>query len=136
MFPRKSSTLALVAAGALSLTTVSVPAAHATGVDAMVQSHTVQSTEIVRPTRDVPGASLSVWPGDAALAPGQTLTLEATYDTGTPGGAHVTWKTSDSSLATVDDNGLVTAVGPGEVAVTAAASAGSAKCSFDDVRTA
>ena len=116
MFPRKSSTLALVAAGALSLTTVSVPAAHATGVDAMVQSHTVQSTEIVRPTRDVPGASLSVWPGDAALAPGQTLTLEATYDTGTPGGAHVTWKTSDSSLATVDDNGLVTAVGPGEVA--------------------
>ena len=119
MFPRKSSTLALVAAGALSLTTVSVPAAHATGVDAMVQSHTVQSTEIVRPTRDVPGASLSVWPGDAALAPGQTLTLEATYDTGTPGGAHVTWKTSDSSLATVDDNGLVTAVGPGEVAVIA-----------------
>ena len=119
MFPRKSSTLALVAAGALSLTTVSVPAAHATGVDAMVQSHTVQSTEIVRPTRDVPGASLSVWPGDAALAPGQTLTLEATYDTGTPGGSHVTWKTSDSSLATVDDNGLVTAVGPGEVAVIA-----------------
>ena len=119
MFPRKSSTLALVVAGALSLTTVSVPAAHATGVDAMVQSHTVQSTEIVRPTRDVPGASLSVWPGDAALAPGQTLTLEATYDTGTPGGSHVTWKTSDSSLATVDDNGLVTAVGPGEVAVIA-----------------
>ena len=89
MFPRKSSTLALVAAGALSLTTVSVPAAYATGVDAMAQNHTVQSTEIVRPTRDVPGASLSVWPGDAALAPGQTLMLEATYDTGTPGGTHV-----------------------------------------------
>ena len=117
MSQRRLSTLALALAGALLATTVSVPAAFASDNAAGVQPSVTQSAAAVRPNQDVANTSLSVWPESTALAPGQSLSLQAAYDTGMPVGSEVTWNTSDGSVATVDQNGLVTAVGPGEVAI-------------------
>ena len=50
----------------------------------------------------------------------ETVTLEVT----TEGIGAVTWATSDPEVATVDANGVVTAVAPGLVAITASAANG------------
>ena len=62
----------------------------------------------------------------AALKVGETKQLTATAS---DGGA-VTWKSADASIATVSDSGLVTAVGGGEVTISATSSSGTrATCS-------
>lgn len=57
--------------------------------------------------------------GPHELAPGDTLALDA--DVTAVGGADeaVTWSTSAAAVATVDANGLVTAVAPGDATITA-----------------
>lgn len=70
----------------------------------------------------------------ASLKPGETMTLTATMnkDSGVEADDVIAWSSSDTSIATVDNNGVVTAKKPGTVTITATAVDGgvSAKCTL------
>lgn len=61
---------------------------------------------------------------NASIERGETITLTAT----TSNGSKITWKTSKSSIATIDKNGTITGVRPGEATVTASADGSSEIC--------
>jgi len=70
----------------------------------------------------VPVATVAVTPGSFTLAPGQTATLSATLRDASNNiltGRVVTWSTGNSGVATVSQAGVVTAVAPGTVAISA-----------------
>ena len=56
-----------------------------------------------------------------SVDPGETLTLTATITPGNATDRTVTWTTSDPSVATVSQDGVVTGVAPGPVTITATA---------------
>lgn len=60
-----------------------------------------------------------------ALTKGQTQKLTATVAPANATNQAVTWKTSDKNVATVSENGLVTAVGGGDATITCTAKDGS-----------
>ena len=60
-----------------------------------------------------------------ALTKGQTQKLTATVAPANATNKTVTWKTSDKNVATVSENGLVTAVGGGDATITCTAQDGS-----------
>lgn len=62
------------------------------------------------------------------LEEGQTGTLTATVKPDNATNKTVTWTTSDAKVATVDNNGVVTAVGKGTATITAAADGKTATC--------
>lgn len=62
-----------------------------------------------------------VTPKKATVYNNETLQLEAELVTPTPPYADIVWRSSDESLATVDENGLVTGVGSGKVNIYAIA---------------
>lgn len=70
----------------------------------------------------------------ASLKPGETLTLTATMnkDSGVEADDVIAWDSSDPSIATVDNNGVVTAKKPGTVTIIATAVDGgvSAECTL------
>jgi trimeric autotransporter adhesin len=71
---------------------------------------------------NVPVASVSVTPGTPTLSPGQTLGMTATMrDAGGNilSGRAVTWASSATSVATVDAQGVVTAVAAGSATISA-----------------
>lgn len=61
----------------------------------------------------------------AEVGIGQTITLVATVD---PADTPIEWESADTRIATVDDNGVVTGVARGSVAVKATAGNASAEC--------
>jgi uncharacterized protein YjdB len=78
------------------------------------------------PPNDPPGptavASVELTPTTLNLSVGQRSQLTATAraaDGGTLPGRTISWATGDADIATVDPNGMVTAVATGDVAVTA-----------------
>lgn len=68
--------------------------------------------------------AVTVTPADATLAPGATRQLAASVTPVTAEDRSVTWTSSDESVATVDANGLVTAVADGTAAITATSTRG------------
>ncbi len=64
--------------------------------------------------------------GDTSVTEGETITLSATT---TPKGGTVTWKSSDTSIATVDSSGKVTGVSAGTATITA--TCGDIKATYD-----
>ena len=106
--------LALSLASALALTIVGVQSAYAAQPTALDSLASLQSAHVAegadRPTR--------VWPSSTTMVPGQSLPFYAAT------GAHVfeyseaSWTSSDHSVADVDRNGRVTAVGVGEAEIT------------------
>ncbi|WP_448003027.1 alpha-L-arabinofuranosidase C-terminal domain-containing protein [Agromyces bauzanensis] len=67
---------------------------------------------------------VTVAPAEAALAPGATRQLAASVTPVTAEDRSVTWASSDESVATVDGNGLVTAVADGSATITATSTRG------------
>lgn len=60
----------------------------------------------------------------AKMERGETLSLSATSSTG----SNIQWKSSKKSVATIDENGKITAIKPGETIITATADKVSATC--------
>jgi len=63
-------------------------------------------------------APLTIYPSLLTVPLGQTVTLEATAK----GGKAVTWLSSDTSVATIDENGRLSPVAEGETIITVALS--------------
>ncbi|MCI8652537.1 MAG: hypothetical protein HFF11_02415 [Angelakisella sp.] len=107
----------LVTAKAPGYTTIS-----ATTADGGKQS-TITVTVTAKPPAVIPVESVAV-PGSLALEVGKTGTLTATVAPDNATNKTVKWSTSDSSIATVDENGTVTAVVAGTAVITATADGG------------
>lgn len=82
---------------------------------------TVEGADVVQPS------SIAVSPTSLSLKEGDTNTLAATIDNADKLDADhkkITWTSSDEGVATVNDNGLVTAVSAGTAMITAATTNG------------
>lgn len=86
-----------------------------------------QGTGIVTPSSGDDGpayvgvSGITVEPTDLRLGVGETATVTATVKPNNATNKTVIWATSDAEIATVDTNGFVTAVEPGEATITATA---------------
>ena len=69
-------------------------------------------------TVTVPVSSVTLDKTTLALTEGETYKLTATVSPEDATNQGISWRSSDSRVATVDDNGLVTAIGAGTAAVT------------------
>lgn len=74
-----------------------------------------------------PVTAVSVTPGSSTLEIGKTVQLSASVSPSNASNKALTWTTSNASVATVDQNGTVTAKGEGSVVITATAADGSGK---------
>ena len=72
-----------------------------------------------------PPVSISLDKKEANIVCGKTLTLKATLKNSTE---KITWKSSDTKIATVDSNGKITAKMAGKVTISAAVEGKTAKC--------
>ena len=63
-------------------------------------------------------------PLEASLAPGEAIQLQADVIPAYADDLTVAWRSSDEAVATVDESGMVTAIAPGECAVTATCAGG------------
>ncbi|MDI9596029.1 MAG: Ig-like domain-containing protein [Atribacterota bacterium] len=72
----------------------------------------------------VPVSSVSIDQEDQTLVIGATLELTATIEPANATNKNVTWETSAEDVATVDNDGVVTAVGDGEAAITVTTASG------------
>lgn len=68
---------------------------------------------------------VSVEPSEAAVYPGETVQLSAVVAPAGAADKSVTWTSGKTTVATVDENGLVTAKKPGEAVITATTTDGS-----------
>ena len=68
-------------------------------------------------TPDAPEEPFSIYPAYLILPLGQHLTMDASA---APEGKALTWTSSDTSVATVDENGRITPIAEGETIITAA----------------
>lgn len=67
---------------------------------------------------------ISISNASASIERGDTLSLSATTSNASP----VTWKSSKKSIATIDANGIVTGIKPGETIITASADGSNITC--------
>ncbi len=80
---------------------------------------------------DVALESIALSETQLLLRPQQTASLLVTYEPWDATDRAVTWRSSDSKVATVDENGLVTAVANGTAVITAEAGGKTASCTVD-----
>lgn len=100
--------------------------------DIKLESSTGEKLEITESgtveAASTPVTSVALDQTALSLAPGETATLAATVEPENATDKTVTWTSSDENVATVDENGVVTAVAAGEAVITAAAGEKSAAC--------
>ncbi len=94
-------------------------------VDALGEN---SSAVIIDPTIEVTSVTISNIPTSVAV--GNRKTLEATVLPDSAFDKTVTWTTSDETIATVSDDGVVTAIAVGEVTITAQAGSCTDTCTF------
>ena len=70
-------------------------------------------------TNEVPAVTAVSVSGAGSVAVGQTVTLKADVTASYFANESVTWSSGDDSIATVDENGVVTGVAAGDVTITA-----------------
>lgn len=87
------------------------------------------SCKVVVIKREIAVESVTLNKTSLSLKVGETVTLTATVLPDNATNKKVTWKSSDSSVATVDSNGKVKAVAGGSATITATADGVSATCS-------
>lgn len=90
--------------------------------------NTVSPAVVTVEAKTIKVTSVAVSPTSLNLEVGQTGTLTATVKPDNATNKTVTWTTSDAKVATVDNNGVVTAVGKGTATITAAADGKTAAC--------
>ncbi|MBQ3665993.1 MAG: Ig-like domain-containing protein [Lachnospiraceae bacterium] len=88
------------------------------GLTATVNVTVTENTDIVKPT------GISISPTSLTLEEGDSDTLTATVTPSNATKKSVTWTSSDTSVATIDGNGQVTAVKEGTATITATTSNG------------
>ena len=76
----------------------------------------------------IPVSGIALDKSELALTEGETAVLSATVDPAEATDKTVTWTSSDESVAVVDENGNVTAIGSGTAVITASAGDVSASC--------
>ena len=72
--------------------------------------------------------NVEISPLEAGLSPGGTLQMSAAVVPAWADDTAVDWRSSDEAVATVDGNGLVTAVGPGTCEIVASAGGYEDRC--------
>lgn len=94
--------------------------------DPVSAEYTNATISVKKPPVEVSGVTLDKTSADMYV--GDTLTLVATVSPANATDKTVTWKSSDTSVATVDANGVVSALKEGNVTITATAGKKSATC--------
>ena len=89
------------------------------------QEETKPATYVYTIEGVVPVSSITLGQSTYELTPGQTSQLSATVSPSNATNKNVTWSSSNTSVATVSTNGLVTAVGVGNAVITCTAQDGS-----------
>lgn len=79
-------------------------------------------TDYVAP---VPATGVTLNRRSASVKQGRSITLTATFKPAGAASQNVTWSSSDKSVATVDNNGVVTGVAPGNAKITVTTEDGS-----------
>lgn len=115
-----------VGENSISLTNVTI--SNVAGDANLNYATTVAPVTVTTSVPVVAVTSITLSPKTLNLEVGQTGTLTATVKPGNATNKTVTWTTSDAKVATVDNNGVVTAVGKGTATITAAADGKTATC--------
>ena len=119
MSQRTLKALALAAAGALAFTIVGVPAANGAATE-VVDPVDDSSEECSIPHDPDTYPSLRLQPHSTALAPGQSIAAEPLGEENPHQNSdYLTWESTNESVATVDPNGVITALAPGDAQVSA-----------------
>ncbi|WP_240416348.1 Ig-like domain-containing protein [Paenibacillus periandrae] len=92
-------------------------------ITVQTQDGSIKATAIVEVK--IAAAKVSLEPSELNLLAGQTAVLKATVAPDDTSSKALVWSTSDASVATVNDDGTVTAVNRGNAVITAAAQDGS-----------
>ena len=105
--------------------TVTAPTVDSEGLEKRVCSKCgAEETRTISKLEPVQVTSIKLNKSKKSLNIGDTFTLTATIKPNDATNKSVTWSSSDTSVATVDENGVVTAVSEGTATITATASNG------------
>ena len=116
MLQRMFKALALVVTSALPFTVASVPAVRAADLATTAQSSELESAEAAE--RYCESTGLTMRDEDALMTPGETYVLRTSWDDKSPEDkAELQWLSTDESVATITQDGQLTAVGIGEARV-------------------
>ena len=116
MLQRLFKALALVVTSALLFTVASVPAVRAADLATTAQSSELESAEVAE--RYCESTELTMRDEDAIMTPGETYVLRTSWDDQSPEDkAELQWLSTDESVATITQDGQLTAVGIGEARV-------------------
>ena len=99
--------------------TITATGTGTTTIKATVDGKSAQCTVTVTEAANVPVTSVSLDKTTLGLTEGKTAQLNATVLPENATNKNVTWESSNTSVATVDANGLVTAVSAGTATITA-----------------